>query len=214
MSRCSTQRDSTTDARPMLLGYRFCHGHEPCAPVALQLGCLGEGSRRAPVADGRSTASNWVTTLSKSDPDTARFLRVLVDKTPQPHRGRDRCADGEAAAGAVRRPGAHHQRRRHRHRIARPTNSARCCPSRCCTTCRPRNCKTGCSPKRFGCYGPGASSPAATAVPSLRFRILHFRDTCNPIPPETLPDRLRAAGFQDVEVKVRAGRQRWRAVKA
>ena len=41
-----------------------------------------------------------------------------------------------------------------------------------------------------------------------------FRDTCNPVPPETLPDRLRAAGFHDVEVKVGTGRQRWRAVKA
>jgi hypothetical protein len=48
----------------------------------------------------------------------------------------------------------------------------------------------------------------------LMFRILHFRDTCNPIPPETMPDRLRAAGFRDVDVKVGTGTQRWRAVKA
>jgi hypothetical protein len=46
------------------------------------------------------------------------------------------------------------------------------------------------------------------------FQILHFRDTWNPVRPETLPDRLRAAGFHDVDVEVRAGRQRWRAVKA
>jgi hypothetical protein len=51
-------------------------------------------------------------------------------------------------------------------------------------------------------------------VPSLLFRILHFRDTCNPVPPETLPDRLRAAGFSAVDVEVGTGRQRWRAIKA
>jgi hypothetical protein len=47
----------------------------------------------------------------------------------------------------------------------------------------------------------------------LRFRILHFRDTCNTVSPRTLPDRLRAAGFGDVDVEVRGGRLRWRAVK-
>ncbi len=61
---------------------------------------------------------------------------------------------------------------------------------------------------------PGGVFAGSDGVPSLMFRILHFRDTCNPIPPETLPDRLRAAGFHDVDVEVRAGRQRWRAVKA
>ena len=61
---------------------------------------------------------------------------------------------------------------------------------------------------------PGGVFAGSDGVPSLMFRILHFRDTCNPVPPETLPDRLRAAGFQDVDVKVGTGRQRWRAVKA
>jgi hypothetical protein len=50
-----------------------------------------------------------------------------------------------------------------------------------------------------------------TFVPVLE---LHFRDTCNTVSPETLPDRLRAAGFHDVDVEVRDGRQRWRSVKA
>jgi len=66
----------------------------------------------------------------------------------------------------------------------------------------------------FRVLRPGGVFAGSDAVPSLRFRILHFRDICNPIPPETLPDRLRAAGFQDVDVKVDGGRQRWRAVKA
>jgi SAM-dependent methyltransferase len=61
---------------------------------------------------------------------------------------------------------------------------------------------------------PGGVFAGSDAVPSLMFQILHFRDTWNPVSPETLPDRLRAAGFQDVNVEVQTGRQRWRAVKA
>jgi hypothetical protein len=41
--------------------------------------------------------------------------------------------------------------------------------------------------------------------------------TCSTVPPETLPDRLPAAAFHDVEIEVRQvrhGRQRWRSVKA
>ena len=66
----------------------------------------------------------------------------------------------------------------------------------------------------FRVLRPGGVFAGSDGVPSLMFQILHFRDTCNPVPPEALPDRLRAAGFQDVDVKVGTGRQRWRAVKA
>ena len=66
----------------------------------------------------------------------------------------------------------------------------------------------------FRVLRPGGVFAGSDGVPSLMFRILHFGDTCNPVPPETLPDRLRAAGFQDVDVKVGTGRQRWRAIKA
>jgi hypothetical protein len=45
------------------------------------------------------------------------------------------------------------------------------------------------------------------------FRIAHFRDTCKPVSPDTLPDRLRRVGFADVHVDVARGEQRWRAVK-
>jgi SAM-dependent methyltransferase len=66
----------------------------------------------------------------------------------------------------------------------------------------------------FRVLRPGGVFAGSDGVPSLMFRILHFRDTCNPVSPETLPDRLRAVGFHDVDVEVRAGRQRWRAAKA
>jgi len=65
----------------------------------------------------------------------------------------------------------------------------------------------------FRVLRPGGVFAGSDGVPSLIFRILHFRDTCNPIPPDTLPDRLQAAGFHDVDVKAGTGRQRWRAVK-
>ena len=60
---------------------------------------------------------------------------------------------------------------------------------------------------------PGRVFAGSDSVTSLRFRILHFRDTCNTVSPDTLPDRLRAA-TRDIEVEVSGGRLRWRAVKA
>jgi SAM-dependent methyltransferase len=65
----------------------------------------------------------------------------------------------------------------------------------------------------FRVLRPGGIFAGSDSVTSLLFRILHFRDTCNTVSPETLPDRLRAVGFDDVVVEVRGGRQRWRAVK-
>ncbi len=66
----------------------------------------------------------------------------------------------------------------------------------------------------FRVLRPGGVFAGSDSVPSLRFRMLHLRDTCNPVSPETLPERLRAAGFRGVDVEVRARRLRWRAVKA
>jgi SAM-dependent methyltransferase len=65
----------------------------------------------------------------------------------------------------------------------------------------------------FRVLRPGGVFAGSDSVTSLRFRVLHFRDICNTVSPDTLPDRLRAAGFRDVEVEVRGGRLRWRAVK-
>jgi SAM-dependent methyltransferase len=66
----------------------------------------------------------------------------------------------------------------------------------------------------FRVLRPGGVFAGSDSVTSLKFRLLHFRDTCNTVSPDSLPDRLRAAGFHDVDVEVLGGRQRWRAVKA
>ncbi|TVS86241.1 class I SAM-dependent methyltransferase [Mycobacterium helveticum] len=63
----------------------------------------------------------------------------------------------------------------------------------------------------FRVLRPGGVFAGSDSVSSLRFRLLHIRDTCNTVSPETLPDRLRAVGFRDVEVEVRGRRLRWRA---
>ncbi|MFH8349158.1 class I SAM-dependent methyltransferase [Streptomyces sp. NPDC018045] len=49
---------------------------------------------------------------------------------------------------------------------------------------------------------------------SAAFRLLHLGDTYVPVPPETLPRRLRAAGFGPAEVTLGKGRFRFRAVRA
>ncbi|GFG85187.1 class I SAM-dependent methyltransferase [Mycolicibacter algericus] len=59
----------------------------------------------------------------------------------------------------------------------------------------------------------GGVFAGSDGVPSWHFRLLHYRDTYNPMPPESLPDRLRHSGFTDIAVATAAGRQRWRAVK-
>ncbi|HEY7054348.1 MAG TPA: methyltransferase domain-containing protein [Mycobacterium sp.] len=66
----------------------------------------------------------------------------------------------------------------------------------------------------FRVLAPGGTFAGSDGVASIPFRIAHFRDTCNPVEPETLPERLRGAGFTDVKVDVKGGEQRWRAVKA
>jgi len=58
--------------------------------------------------------------------------------------------------------------------------------------------------------GVFAGSDSASSIP---FRVLHFRDICNPVSPADLPNRLRANGFSDVHVDTGRGSLRWRAVK-
>jgi hypothetical protein len=65
----------------------------------------------------------------------------------------------------------------------------------------------------FRVVQPGGAFAGSDGVPSLSFRAMHFRDTYNPVDPATLPDRLRRMGFTDVEVDVKNGEQRWRAIK-
>src|SRR5699024_9775777 len=65
----------------------------------------------------------------------------------------------------------------------------------------------------FRVLRPGGVFAGSDSVPSIPFRIIHFRATCNPVSPDTLPERLRAAGLTDVDVETRGDRHRWRAVK-
>src|SRR3984893_3044608 len=66
----------------------------------------------------------------------------------------------------------------------------------------------------FRVLRPGGTFAGSDSAASTLFSILHFRDTCNPVSRDTLPDRLRAAGFDDVDVETDGRRLRWRAVKA
>ncbi len=61
---------------------------------------------------------------------------------------------------------------------------------------------------------PGGVFAGSDGVHSTFFRLLHIGDTYNPVPTTSLPDRLRAAGFTDIEHHLDGGNQRWRAVKA
>lgn len=54
----------------------------------------------------------------------------------------------------------------------------------------------------FRVLRPGGGFAGSDSQPSLRFRLLHFRDTMNTVDPRTLPARLTGAGFTDVSVDV------------
>jgi SAM-dependent methyltransferase len=58
---------------------------------------------------------------------------------------------------------------------------------------------------------PGGVFAGTDSLPSLRFRLIHLGDTMVTIDPDGLPDRLRAAGFGNVEVTVGTHRFRFRA---
>jgi SAM-dependent methyltransferase len=58
---------------------------------------------------------------------------------------------------------------------------------------------------------PGGVFAGTDSLPSLRFRLIHLGDTMVTIDPDGLPDRLRAAGFNDVQVTVGTNRFRFRA---
>lgn len=66
----------------------------------------------------------------------------------------------------------------------------------------------------FRVLGDGGVFAGSDGVHSWGFRLVHVGDTYNPVAPDTLPDRLRRAGFADVHVEVKGRDQRWRAVKA
>jgi hypothetical protein len=60
---------------------------------------------------------------------------------------------------------------------------------------------------------PGGTFAGSDSQPGFRFRLLHFRDTMNPLEPATLPARLEQAGFTDVAVDLHpeSGGLRFRA---
>jgi SAM-dependent methyltransferase len=47
---------------------------------------------------------------------------------------------------------------------------------------------------------PGGVFAGTDSRPSLRWRLVHLGDTCTPVDPATLPDRLAMAGFTRVAV--------------
>ncbi|OBI49665.1 methyltransferase type 11 [Mycobacterium kyorinense] len=63
----------------------------------------------------------------------------------------------------------------------------------------------------FRVLRPGGVFAGSDSAASTLFSILHFRDTCNPVSPDTLPDRLRRIGFTDIDVDANRRRLRWRA---
>ncbi|MFZ0225453.1 MAG: class I SAM-dependent methyltransferase [Mycobacterium sp.] len=65
----------------------------------------------------------------------------------------------------------------------------------------------------FRVLRPGGVFAGSDSADSTMFRLLHFRDTCNPVSPQTFPERLRTADFGDVHVDTNGRRLRWRAVK-
>ncbi|WKK26204.1 class I SAM-dependent methyltransferase [Streptomyces olivoreticuli] len=60
---------------------------------------------------------------------------------------------------------------------------------------------------------PGGLFTGCDALSSWGFRLLHLGDTCVPVPPRTLPARLRAAGFADCEVTLGKGSFRFLAYR-
>ena len=60
---------------------------------------------------------------------------------------------------------------------------------------------------------PGGVFAGTDSLTSARFRAIHLFDTCVPVPPDTLPGRLTAAGFTEVTVRPQARRLHFRASK-
>jgi SAM-dependent methyltransferase len=58
---------------------------------------------------------------------------------------------------------------------------------------------------------PGGVFAGTDSQPSLRFRLIHLADTCNPVDPATLAARLAAAGFSRIQVGTRPGAVRFLA---
>jgi len=65
----------------------------------------------------------------------------------------------------------------------------------------------------FRVLRPGGVFAGCDGLAGWGFRLIHLRDTYVPVPPRTLPDRLRAAGFPTTDVSLRKDNFRFRAVR-
>ena len=76
-----------------------------------------------------------------------------------------------------------------------------------------REMQDGIFAEAFRVLRPGGVFAGSDSRLSLRFRLLHIGDTMNVVDPDELPDRLRRAGFEDVEVTLKEGAFKFRAEK-
>ncbi|MBY8855293.1 class I SAM-dependent methyltransferase [Nocardia sp. CA2R105] len=58
---------------------------------------------------------------------------------------------------------------------------------------------------------PGGVFAGSDGLDQLPFRLMHVGDTCVPVPPETITERLARIGFTDIEVDKRLSSFRFRA---
>lgn len=63
----------------------------------------------------------------------------------------------------------------------------------------------------FRVLRPGGVFAGSDGIDRPIFRLIHLGDTCVPVPPETMRDRLSGAGFTDIEVRSAATNFRFRA---
>jgi len=77
-----------------------------------------------------------------------------------------------------------------------------------------RDMQDGIFAEAFRVLKPGGVFAGSDSRLSFRFRLLHIGDTMNVVDPDELPERLRRAGFEDVEVTLREGAFKFRATKS
>ncbi|AYF79436.1 class I SAM-dependent methyltransferase [Nocardia yunnanensis] len=58
---------------------------------------------------------------------------------------------------------------------------------------------------------PGGVFAGSDGLDRLSFRLIHLGDTCVPVPPDTLADRLTRVGFTDIDIETGASMFRFRA---
>ncbi|MBF6175095.1 class I SAM-dependent methyltransferase [Nocardia blacklockiae] len=63
----------------------------------------------------------------------------------------------------------------------------------------------------FRVLRPGGVFAGSDGLDSFGFRLIHLGDTCVPVPPDTVTDRLARIGFTDIEVETGTTSFRFRA---